>query len=237
MRCVNQGSSYTSEDIEWACSAALPPTLRLERTEVICEGYESPDDPYVLRGSCGVEYSLGLTEEGMRRYPHLAKKAREVDWSGVLFGILFVGVLAWIVYGACVGARQNGQPRPRRRGGNGWGGGGGGWWPGGGGGGRWDDPPPPYPGTKPAEETWRPGFWSGLASGAAAGYMAGNRGQRGDRYGNYGRGGGIWGDNGGSSWGSGSGSWGSGSGGSSSSGSSGSNTRYESTGYGSTSRR
>ncbi|GAB1320228.1 hypothetical protein MFIFM68171_10438 [Madurella fahalii] len=230
MRCVNQGASYTAQDID------------------------SPDDAYVLKGSCGVEYTLALTEEGERRFPHLAKNTKKggglgggeegTDWSGVLFGVLFFAVLAWIVWSACVRAGENRRPRaPRRRGGNGWGGGGGGWWPGGGGGGggggpgRWDDPPPPYPGTKPAEETagWRPGFWSGLASGAAAGYMAGNRGQRGARntdY-NYGRGGGLWGDRAGDSWGSGSGSWGR----SSSPGGSSSSARYESTGYGSTSRR
>jgi hypothetical protein len=250
MRCTNQGSSYTSQDIEWACAATLPSTVRLDRTEVICEGYDHADDAYVLKGSCGVEYTLRLTEEGERKYPELSRGGGGGDdakvaagWAEVLFGLVFVGVLGWIVYGACVAARDNsgvggGQNR-RRRGGGGGGGWGGGWGPGGGGGGGgggWDDPPPPYPGSGPkpssstsTEQGWRPGFWSGLAGGAAAGYMAGNREQRGnDR--NYGTGGGA------GSWGSGSGSgWGSGR--SSSSSSSGSATRHESTGYGSTSRR
>ncbi|KAH6850020.1 hypothetical protein B0I37DRAFT_352551 [Chaetomium sp. MPI-CAGE-AT-0009] len=44
MRCTNQGSSYSSQDIEWACTASLPPGLRLDRTEVVCEGYASRDD-------------------------------------------------------------------------------------------------------------------------------------------------------------------------------------------------
>lgn len=255
---LNQ-TKKTTEDIQWSCTAPLPPTLRLDATDVICEGYASSSDPYVLRGSCGVEYTLQLTEEGRRRHPDLYKKTKEGDWAGYLFGVVFVAVLGWIIWSACVQARGNGGNNNGGGGGGGrrgWGGGGGGggWGPGwgggggggGGGGNGWDDPPPPYPGSggRPGpkasssasasgEQGWRPGFWSGLAGGAAAGYMAGSRGQRNNER-NYGRG---WGNDGGSSWGSGSGSgWGS-SGRSSSSGSSGSGARYESTGYGTTSRR
>ncbi|KAH8910101.1 DUF1183-domain-containing protein [Coniochaeta sp. PMI_546] len=241
MRCKNQGSGYTPEDIQWSCTASLPSTLKLGSTDVICEGYSSPDDPYVLRGSCGVEYRLVLTDEGERKYPDLAGKGGwtggDTDWAGYLFGVVFVAVLAWIVWGACTAARaQPGQARRRPRGwggGGGWGPGGGG---GGGGGGGWDDPPPPYPGTKPdGAQGWRPGFWTGLAGGAAAAYMAGNR-NRNTQETNYGRNnaGGWFGGNNNSDYGS---TWGSGrtrSGGSSSSGSS---ARHESTGFGSTSRR
>ncbi|KAK4099055.1 hypothetical protein N658DRAFT_509100 [Parathielavia hyrcaniae] len=263
MRCTNQGSSYTSQDIEWACTATLPSTLRLDRTEVVCEGYASPDDAYVLRGSCGVEYTLQLTEEGRERYPELVRdggygggggwrsgSSKGETWAWWVFMAVFVAVAGWIVWSAWFRAGENrrlggggvGNGNNRRGGGGGGGGWGPGWGPGGGGGGGgghgWNDPPPPYPGTKPSsssQQGWRPGFWSGLAGGAAAGYMAGNRGQ------NNGRGGGAWGNNGG-----GSGGWGSSSGSSSGSGfgwggrrsgSSGSNSRHESTGYGSTSRR
>lgn len=248
MRCVNQGTGDQGrEDVQWACTASLPSTLRLGSTDVVCEGYASADDPYILKGSCGVEYRVVLTEEGERRYPELAGGGgglgSETDWGGYVFGLLFFGVLAWIVWSACVQRAENGRAaaaRPqRRRGGGGGGGGGGGWWPGGGGPGAgpgtgpFDDPPPPYPGTKGDEQQqgWRPGFWSGLAGGAAAGYMAGNRGRQPNN--NYGAGAGWGGDSGGSygsTWDSGSRRGGSGS-------SSGSQTQRESTGFGSTSRR
>ncbi|KAK3333144.1 transmembrane protein [Cercophora scortea] len=250
MRCINQGSGYDAQDIQWACTASLPPTLKLGSTDVICEGYASADDPYVLRGSCGVEYRLVLTDEGERRFPHLGKghghgnggrsggEQGETDWAGYLFGVIFFSVLAWIVWNACVQADANrrvanGQP-PRRGWGGGGGGGGGGWGGGGGPGGPWNDPPPPYPGTKPAGGEqgggWRPGFWSGVAGGAAAGYLAGNRGGRRDNIGygyDYGQGGY------GSTWGSNN----RGASGSSGSSSSSSGAARESTGFGSTSRR
>ncbi|KAH0494294.1 hypothetical protein TgHK011_000919 [Trichoderma gracile] len=232
MRCTNQGSSYGSEDIEWSCTASLPEEFKLGSTEVICEGYSSPDDPYVLKGSCGVEYRLLLTDKGEQRYPDVANSGRwfsngegNPDWGGWLFAFVFLTVLGWILYSAWRNG-TNGRNRVPGRGGNGggWGGGGGGggWGPGWGPG---NDPPPPYPGTKPdqGQQGWRPGFWTGLAGGAAAAYLAGNRNnRREERYPSQG-------------WGAGpsSRSFSSGSGSSSASNS----PRYESTGFGSTRRR
>ncbi|KAH8737786.1 hypothetical protein BGZ61DRAFT_525861 [Ilyonectria robusta] len=227
LRCTNQGSSYGDEDIQWSCSASLPEELKLGSTDVICEGYSSPDDPYVLKGSCGVEYRLALTSKGERRYPNLANGGwfndgrGGTDWGAWLFTIIFVFVLGFIIYSACIGAQQNRGPRRDRihRAGGGWGPGPGpGWGPG-------NDPPPPYPGTKPSGQGWTPGFWSGMAGGAAAGYMAG-RGNRNDGhqhdYGSIGRGNAGWGGN---------------SNGRSSSSGSNTSNRHESTGFGSTSRR
>ena len=68
MQCNNSGSEYDAEDIQWTCQASLPPEFKLGSTDVICEGYDSPDDPYVLKGSCGVEYRLALTEAGEEKY-------------------------------------------------------------------------------------------------------------------------------------------------------------------------
>ncbi|OAA50013.1 hypothetical protein BBO_01648 [Beauveria brongniartii RCEF 3172] len=271
MRCTNQGSSYGDEDVEWSCAASLPAELKLGATDVVCEGYASSDDPYVLKGSCGVEYTLALTELGERRYPDLARggdrwfgdaqsRGNNNAWAGLFF-LVFVAVVAWIVYSACVAASDNNrrQANTARRyggggdgGGSGGGGGGGGWGPGGGGWGPRNDPPPPYPGTNNSyksssnggsssqqQQGWRPGFWTGLAGGAAASYLASGRNR--DNRNNYGYA--PWGSN---NYGSGSGSrWGGGdswagpssSSSSSRGGGSSSGERHESTGFGSTRRR
>merc|ERR1711939_478815 len=68
MRCKNSGSEYDPEDIQWTCKAELPPEFKLGSTDVICEGYDSPDDHYILIGSCGVEYRLVLTGLGEEKY-------------------------------------------------------------------------------------------------------------------------------------------------------------------------
>jgi len=64
MRCKNAGSDYDDDNIQWTCTASLPAEFKLGSTDVICEGYESPNDPYILKGSCGVEYRLVLRERG-----------------------------------------------------------------------------------------------------------------------------------------------------------------------------
>ncbi|KAI8962445.1 DUF1183-domain-containing protein [Daldinia sp. FL1419] len=181
MRCTNQGAGYDLEDIQWSCTAALPPELKLGSTDVICEGYSSPDDPYVLKGSCGVEYRLLLTESGEAKFPgiHKEQKSTSEKIGGALFGVIFAIVLMIIIYSGCINARNNANaPRGPRNNRWGWGGGGGGFdpWFGGGGGGGWDDSSsrPKFSYTT-GNQGWRPGFWSGAATGAAAGYAAGSR--------------------------------------------------------------
>lgn len=68
MRCRNVGADYDVNDVQWTCNAQLPPEFRLGSTDVVCEGYDSSEDPYVLKGSCGVEYKLVLTEAGIAKY-------------------------------------------------------------------------------------------------------------------------------------------------------------------------
>ncbi|KAF6241626.1 hypothetical protein HO173_000337 [Letharia columbiana] len=192
LRCKNAGSSYGDEDVQWTCTASLPSEFKLGSTDVICEGFSSSEDPYVLKGSCGVEYRLMLTKLGEEKYGGKGKdmwgaydgRSKGGDWAAVIFWFIFIAVVGWMVYAALIrdslGRRPPGAaPNP---------------WFGGGGGGNNDDPPPPYeyrpspkakatssraPRAAPAQTQggWRPGFWSGALGGAAAGYMAGNRGQ------------------------------------------------------------
>ncbi|MCJ1361506.1 hypothetical protein MMC16_000606 [Acarospora aff. strigata] len=256
MRCKNQGSDYDDESIQWTCTASMPSEFKLGSTDVICEGYDSSSDPYVLKGSCGVEYRLALSDVGEKKYGHRDDNWTEGKASFPLFWLIFIGVVGWMIYSGFIRNRRDGI---RRGGGNnpwGWGGGGGG-----GGGPGGDEPPPPYdyqpprnpkPSTaRPAadQQGYRPGFWTGALGGAAAGYMAGNRGDRNQQTRNQGWGNqqgrglfgggrdqnrGFFGDNAGegsSGWG---GRGGSGSG---SAGSSFSSPSHESTGFGSTSRR
>jgi len=53
-RCVNIGHLSP----HWRCEATLDDTVRLGSVVVTCEGYQGPSDPYVLRNSCAVRYTL-----------------------------------------------------------------------------------------------------------------------------------------------------------------------------------
>ena len=178
--------------MQWTCTASLPSEFKLGSTDVICEGFSSSEDPYVLKGSCGVEYRLMLTKLGEEKYGRKGKdmwggydsKSKGGDWAAVIFWSIFIAVVGWMIYAALI--RDSPGRRPLGAAPN--------HWFGGGGGGDNDNPPPPYeyrPSSKAkatsprapraapvqAQGGWRPGFWSGALGGAAAGYMAGNRGQ------------------------------------------------------------
>ncbi|XP_068127235.1 store-operated calcium entry-associated regulatory factor [Hyperolius riggenbachi] len=65
VQCQNKG--WDGIDVQWECKVDMDNAYRFGRIEVSCEGFDYPDDPYVLRGSCGLEYTLELTEEGRRK--------------------------------------------------------------------------------------------------------------------------------------------------------------------------
>ncbi|CAJ0753050.1 11826_t:CDS:2, partial [Entrophospora sp. SA101] len=51
IQCINV-------DVNWRCEAELPNYIKFGSLSVICEGYDYPDDSYVLKGSCGLKYSF-----------------------------------------------------------------------------------------------------------------------------------------------------------------------------------
>ena len=115
MRCRAQGSAYSAIDIQWTCTAETGPYFKLGSTEVLCEGYNHADDPYILKGSCGVEYRLILTEEGESKFGYqqpLSKKRRE-GLPALLFWSVFMVVGFVIVRGLKRQLQQN-HREPRR---------------------------------------------------------------------------------------------------------------------------
>lgn len=196
MRCTNEGADYDAENIQWACRADLPEEFKLGSTDVACEGYASSDDTYVLKGSCGVEYRLLLTDKGEEKFGHIQpgesdERGPTSNLAAIIFFLIFGAVLFMIIKGMLDSCRRN---PPRLGGGNArppWFGGGGDFGN--------DDPPPPYdshysppprksrtsgPSTNTAsssrtgQQAWRPGPWTAGAAGAGLGYMLGRNSNR-----------------------------------------------------------
>ena len=46
---------------EWMCSAEMPEDYQFKRVQIICEGFESPEDLLILDGSCSLSYSLKIS--------------------------------------------------------------------------------------------------------------------------------------------------------------------------------
>lgn len=107
MQCHNAGSD--GSDVQWKCEADLPNNIRFGQLDVYCEGafharycdclilsacyccthtlncrsfyvgYNNPDDPYVLKGSCGLEYKL-VYANGYQRQGYSWEDADIGNW-------------------------------------------------------------------------------------------------------------------------------------------------------------
>ncbi|CAE6434866.1 unnamed protein product [Rhizoctonia solani] len=169
-----------ASDSDWKCEADLPSSLRFGKLHVSCEGWDRPGDAYVLKGSCGLTYSLVRTPSGNYNGPSSGTDyTTYVLYIAAVLLALYI-LITWLrprlfnsTYGRSWG---NGTP------GGGRGTGGGGWPWGRGGGGRGGGPsssnnaPPPYtkyprPSQPNQNESWGPGFWTGLGAGGLAAGM------------------------------------------------------------------
>ncbi|PIO56671.1 hypothetical protein TELCIR_21929, partial [Teladorsagia circumcincta] len=50
-QCFKQG--FDGVDYQWRCVADMPAEFEFGQVTVTCEGYDYPEDPYILKGSCG----------------------------------------------------------------------------------------------------------------------------------------------------------------------------------------
>lgn len=223
IKCSNIGIDYNTGDPSWQCTAELENGLRLGTTDVICEGFRDRDDPWVLRGSCGLEYTLegspvraktGASQSSYRSdsssyspYKASYSSYSSSSWTSwikwlVGFFILYMFLRSMAGGSAAEGNNPNINAASAGGGGGTGGGGRGGWFGGGGGGGGggFFGRNNYYRGDdcNPAGAggAGGAGFWQGLGAGAGLGYLFGRRNN--NNYGapGYGWGNGGWGNGG-----------------------------------------
>ncbi|XP_043915634.1 store-operated calcium entry-associated regulatory factor [Protopterus annectens] len=105
VQCQSRG--WDGFDIQWECKTDMDTSYRFGTVSVSCEGFDYPDDPYVLRGSCGLEYTLELTEAGRKRHGSsfgngifgsgFSAGKGSSEFNGVVVLVIFL-VLAYGVY-------------------------------------------------------------------------------------------------------------------------------------------
>lgn len=47
--------------LQWECKTDMDNAYRFGKIEVVCEGYDYPNDDYILKGSCGVRSDILLS--------------------------------------------------------------------------------------------------------------------------------------------------------------------------------
>ncbi|XP_074641514.1 store-operated calcium entry-associated regulatory factor-like [Tubulanus polymorphus] len=123
VQCYNRGSD--GYDVQWECKTDMDNSYRFGRVEVSCEGYEYRDDPYILRGSCGLEYTIDLTEAGYKKRAHggssyygnkeygssyggyYKQLTKGTSVIGDLIMLVIVGLIIYAIYKTCIGNQHD----------------------------------------------------------------------------------------------------------------------------------
>ncbi|CAG9534394.1 unnamed protein product [Cercopithifilaria johnstoni] len=188
VQCYNKG--HDGVDVQWECKAEMSDQYEFGEIRISCEGYDYADDPYILRGSCGLKYSLEYSQEKEKNYdkgkkvPSAPPHEKDQKFGFLTFPTIVTLLLFFFIfYYTCLQPTTD-DGRTRR---SGWG---------------WNQGPPPPPNngrpsppgfksfTRPTdapptyEESFHntsgaqsqssgPGFFSGLGLGGLAGYLYG----------------------------------------------------------------
>lgn len=183
VQCVKQG--YDGSDYQWKCTADMPRQYKFGMVTVTCEGYNYPDDPYILKGSCGLEYELEYAESAREvgrsktKWPSLFFWPRWLTSENIV-NVIVVLFIIYVIYSMLSSSGSPGRTTPRY----GWFGGGFDGGPGFGGGYPGAHPrpsaPPSYEDTMGFKSAYStpssssgPGFWTGAGLGALGGYLFG----------------------------------------------------------------
>lgn len=200
VQCYNRGSD--GYDVQWECKTDMDSQYKFGEITVSCEGYDYPDDPYILKGSCGLEYTIDMVSSGSYYHNNYHSGHKDNTYhnynshsyrsrhsGGWLSTIITWGVIAWIVYYIYQRFTYNQSQQNNSTGGHN----------------QFSSPPPPgfrpeytpgghtthsnsWTGNAAGTDGW-PGFWSGAATGGILGYLFGGSGRRNtyyDHYDNYG---------------------------------------------------
>lgn len=177
VQCYNRG--FDGNDVQWECKAELPSNYKFGRLEVSCEGYDYPEDDYILVGSCGLEYTIVEASKTSSSY-FPSSYTKTYDDSSDSGGSSMLTIL--MVLGAAVGLyfylRPSNTQAPTDTGSRTWN--------------TNPSAPPPPPGFRPdfygtshtsttgtstsssSSRSDGPGFFSGMAAGSFLGYMFGS---------------------------------------------------------------
>jgi len=105
--CVNM--DFDGYDAQWDCRADMPSEYSFGNINVSCEGYDYPDDPYILARSCGLSYSL--KKDGCRNYnadSSYSYSSSSTDLFDTVVWFVMVGLVCYVIYKVCTKNRQSG---------------------------------------------------------------------------------------------------------------------------------
>eukprot|EP01095_Lingulamoeba_sp_RSL-Kostka_P016702 TRINITY_DN826_c0_g1_i2.p1 TRINITY_DN826_c0_g1~~TRINITY_DN826_c0_g1_i2.p1 ORF type:complete len:267 (-),score=88.74 TRINITY_DN826_c0_g1_i2:535-1314(-) len=141
LQCYNKG--FDGSDFQWECKGDMSDDYKFGQLSVSCEGFDYPEDPYILAGSCGVEFVLQQTKAGKERENENSngRESYQTNYHGyntgndrygssststTIFTLVVIGIIIFVVFKACINPTNGGGIGGGNYGGGHYGGGGGG---------------------------------------------------------------------------------------------------------------
>ncbi|XP_027199980.2 store-operated calcium entry-associated regulatory factor-like [Dermatophagoides pteronyssinus] len=116
-QCYNRGSDGRS--IQWECKAEMPSKYKFGQLDMSCEVYDSPEDEYILAGSCGLRYTIekrSLVDGGAGHQPggnyfgnaNQMKPKSTSNESFSFIPIIIIALIIFFIYYKCL--RKKSKP-------------------------------------------------------------------------------------------------------------------------------
>lgn len=99
VQCYNRGSD--GYDIQWECKTEMNNKYRFGKIDITCEGYDYADDPYILAGSCGLEYTIDYSSNAKSSDYYSKYDNSHQTNLGSVFGFICVIMIIFFVYRTC----------------------------------------------------------------------------------------------------------------------------------------
>ena len=106
--CKNIG--WDGKDPIWDCTTSEMKNTKLRKIEVQCEGYEYPDDPNILVGSCAAIFQLTYKEEALNTLDWSHTRPDRKDEPSPLIGLMIMAGMVWGMYSCCSALDEDQTP-------------------------------------------------------------------------------------------------------------------------------
>ncbi|CAH8603082.1 unnamed protein product [Schistosoma margrebowiei] len=98
VQCYNRG--FDGRDVQWECKAELDKSASFGAVNVNCEGYDYPEDEYIVYGSCALEYELnvrGSIREKInhRTFEKVYTHAQNNSGYFIIIGLIILAAIIW----------------------------------------------------------------------------------------------------------------------------------------------
>jgi len=118
VQCYNRGSDGL--DIQWECKTDMDTKFRFGKISVSCEGYDYPEDPFILAGSCGLDYTIdrvGATNTGYNTGSNSyssyqapkSSTSTDDDWEINWVFVAIVCIICWAMWKNVTDENPNGN--------------------------------------------------------------------------------------------------------------------------------